>query len=337
VEREVAGVRDGVGVFDASSFAKYEISGPGAAAALDHMAANALPALGRVRLAPLLAESGRLMGDLTAMRLAEDRFMLFGSGYLQAWHGRWFQHRLSDKGIAVRNCTDDLQGLILAGPSSRELLSRLTDLDTSSAALPPLAVRSASVAGADAIVARLSLSGELSFEIYVQREQLVTLYEQIHAAGQDLGLVDFGLHALNSMRLEKSVGVWSREYSRDTTPGASGLDRFVDFAKPDFIGRAAALAEREAGSSRTLATFVVDAKDADASGYEPILRDGQMVGYVTSGGYGHRTSQSIALGYIDRAAARHTEGFVIPILGDPRPARLVPEPLYDPQGLRTKA
>ena len=337
VGREVAGVRDGVGVFDASSFAKYEISGPGAAAALDHMVANALPALGRIRLAPLLAESGRLMGDLTAMRLAEDRFMLFGSGYLQAWHGRWFQHRLSDKGIAVRNCTDDLQGLILAGPSSRELLSRLTDLDTSSAALPPLAVRSASVAGADAIVARLSLSGELSFEIYVQREQLVTLYEQIHAAGQDLGLVDFGLHALNSMRLEKSVGIWSREYSRDTTPGASGLDRFVDFAKPDFIGRAAALAEREAGSSRTLATFVVDAKDADASGYEPILRDGQMVGYVTSGGYGHRTSQSIALGYIDRAAACHAEGFVIPILGDPRPARLVPEPLYDPQGLRTKA
>jgi len=337
VAREVTGVRDAVGVFDASSFAKYEISGPGAEAALDRLIANALPGVGRVRLAPLLAESGRLMGDLTAMRLAEDRFVLFGSGYLQAWHCRWFGQVLPRDGVTVCNRTDDWQGLILAGPRSRELLARLTDLDISATALPALAVRSATVAGADAIVARLSLSGELSFEIYVRREQLVGLYKQVQAAGKDLGLVDFGLHALNSMRLEKSVGVWSREYSRDSTAGASGLDRFVDFAKPNFIGKAAALAEREAGSARTLATFVVDALDADVSGYEPILRRGRMVGYVTSGGYGHRTGLSIALGYVDRDAAVPGEGFVIPILGQARPAKLVPEPVYDPQGERAKA
>jgi dimethylglycine dehydrogenase len=337
VAREVAAVRDAVGVFDASSFAKYEISGPGAVGGLDRLIANALPAVGRVRLAPLLAESGRLMGDLTAMRLSEDRFVLFGSGYLQAWHGRWFEQVLPADGITVCNRTDDWQGLILAGPRSRELLARLTDLDVSATGLRPLTVVQGTVAGADAIVARLSLSGELSFEIYVPRDQVVGLYEQIQTAGRDLGLVDFGLHALNSMRLEKSVGVWSREYSRDMTPGASGLDRFVDFSKPDFVGKAAALAERDAGSARTLATFIVDANDADASGYEPIMRDGEMVGYVTSGGYGHRTGQSIALGFVDRAAVLPGDHFTIPILGEPRPARLVLEPPYDPAGARARA
>jgi dimethylglycine dehydrogenase len=337
VAAEAAAVSEKVGVFDSSSFAKYEVSGPGAAAALDQLVASRLPAAGRVRLAPLLAPSGKLMGDLTAMRLAEDRFVLFGSGYLQNWHGRWFAEHLPREGVTIRNRSDEWQGIILTGPRSRELLGRLTDFGLDPAAFPFMAVREGRVAGADAIVARLSLSGELGFEIYVDRDAILAVYRAVEAAGRDLGLVDFGLHALNSMRLEKGFGIWSREFSRDYTPGASGLDRFVDLAKADFIGREAALAERDAPSARKLVTFTVEATDADAAGYEPVFHEGKQVGFVTSGGFGHRVGQSIALAYVDRAVADADNGFEIPILGNKRPAHIQRVPLYDPNGVRARS
>ena len=336
VRREVEAVRDGVGVMDASSFAKYEISGPGAAAALDRLIANKLPSVGRVRLAPLLAHSGRLMGDLTVMRLTEDRFVLFGSGYLQNWHGRWFDQILAGQDVTVRNRSEEWQGLILSGPRSRELMARLTDIDMSAEAFKPMSVRQATVAGIAATVARLSLSGELSFEIYVASDALVALYDAVGVAGADLGLIDFGLHALWSMRLEKSIGVWSREFSWDKSAGASGLDRFVDFTKPDFVGKAAALAERDAPSKQVLVTFVVDAVDADAGGYEPVMLDGERVGYVTSGGYGFRVGKSIAMAYVDREAAHRSDGFTIPVLGEPCAAVRVEGALYDPSGSRMR-
>ncbi|SEJ98731.1 dimethylglycine dehydrogenase [Sphingobium sp. AP50] len=337
VAAEVAGVRDGVGVFDSSSFAKYEISGPRAAQALDRLITNKLPSVGRIRLAPLLGETGRLMGDMTVMRLAEDRFMLFGSGYLQNWHGRWFSEHLAGADVIVRNLTNEQGGLILMGPRSRELLERVTAMDLTPTAFPFMAVREGDVGFAPATVARLSLSGELGFEIYVPAVNLRSVYAAIEQAGADLGLVDFGLHALNSMRLEKGFGVWSREFSRDYIPSAAGLDRFVAFDKPDFIGRDAALAARETPSAQMLVLMTVDATDADAAGYEPVWLGDERVGFVTSGGYGHRTGTSLAMGYVDRVVAESDQPLEVSVLGERRTARIVRGALYDPENRLARA
>lgn len=337
VAREVKAVAEGVGIFNSSSFAKYEVSGPNAATALDRLTTNKLPAVGRVRLAPLLSDTGRLMGDLTMMRLAEDRFLLFGSGYLQNWHGRWFADHLEGEGVTVRNRSDEWQGVILMGPRSRELLEQLVSCDVSKAAFPFMSVREIEVGLAPAVVARLSLSGELGYEIYVPANHLRAVYRAIEAAGSDLGLVDFGLHALNSMRLEKGYGVWSREFSRDYRTADSGLDRFVDFSKPDFIGREAALKERETPSQKTLVTLEVDAGDADAAGYEPIWSGDKMVGFVTSGGYGHRIGRSVAMGYVDRDILASGSPLEVSVLGERRVARVAAEPLYDPTNVRARA
>lgn len=331
VAHEVKSVNAGVGIFNASSFAKYEISGPRAAAALDLVLASRLPLVGEIRLAPMLSESGRLMGDLTVMRLADDRFMIFGSGYLQAWHGRWFDDHLAGEGVAIRNVSMEYQGIHLVGPNARALLQRMTAADIGNEALPLMSVRSMDIGLAPAIVGRTSLSGELSFEIYAPATFVRTIYLNALAAGADLGVVNFGIHALVSMRLEKGYGIWSREFSRDYTPAMSGLDRNIDFDKP-FIGRDAALKARQEPPEQRLVTFAVDALDADAAGYEPIWLDDNYVGYVTSGGYGHRVGTSIAMGYISSDAASSKGGFEISILGVRCPARLASDPLFDPSG-----
>lgn len=328
---EVRAVQQGVGVFDICAFAKYEVSGPGAAEWLDTVLANSLPAVGRVRLAPLLSPSGRLMGDLTVMRPAEDRFMLFGSGYLQAWHMRWFASLLPPSGVSLVNRTDEIGGLTLAGPRSRELLQRVTRADVGAEAFRFLSLVEADVGLAPTMIARLSLTGEQTFEIYTPANQLRAVYSALRAAGEDLGLVDFGVHALLSMRLEKSLGVWGREFSRDYTPAMCGLDRFVDAKKPGFIGRDAFLAEVESPPKQVLATFALEDGDADAWGYEPIRADGEHVGFATSGGFGHRVQRSLVMGYVDRAALG-AASFEIPILGRPRKAELLTAPAYDPSG-----
>jgi dimethylglycine dehydrogenase len=334
--REVAVVRDAVGVFDSSSFAKYEVSGDRAAAALDYLLACKLPQIDRAKVAPLLSSSGRLTGDLVAARLAEDRFMLFGSGYLQAWHGRWFDEHLAGDGVTVRNLSNAFQGLMVAGPRSRAVMEELTGLDLDPELFPFMAAREIRLTGTDAILMRVSLSGELSYEIYAPSNQVVALYERIFDIGRDHGIADFGLHALNAMRLEKGHGIWSKEYSREHTPGDSGLDRFIDWTKPDFVGRAAAFRERDTPSQRKLVQLVVDSVDADAAGYEPILHEGRQVGFVTSGGYGHRVAESIALGYVDREVAAKQAGFEVFILGERRPATIAPRPLYDPDAARAR-
>ena len=230
-----------------------------------------------------------------------------------------------------------MQGFNIVGPNARQLLQRLTHVDVSKDAFGFMQCREATVGSAPALIARLSLTGELTFEVYAKAIYVRQLYERIHEAGSDLGLVDFGLHALVSMRLEKSLGIWSREFSRDYTAAASRLDRFVAFEKEDFIGKAAAEKERAAPPDRVLVTFTVDADDADATGYEPIWFDDRFVGFVTSGGYGHRVNRSIAMGYVDRALALSSDVFQITILGERRPAHLAHEPLYDPTALLQRA
>jgi dimethylglycine dehydrogenase len=192
------------------------------------------------------------------------------------------------------------------------------------------------VAMLPAFVGRISFTGELGYEIWVPADGQLALYDTLCEAGVDLGLRHFGARALNSLRLEKSFGNWAREYRPVYTPFEAGLDRFVALAKGEFIGRAAATRAREAGPGRRLVTFVVDAALADAIGDEPVWHDGKVVGWVTSGGFGHCVGKSIALGYVPAALAHAAGGFEIEILGERRTAALLAEPLYDPPGDRMR-
>jgi dimethylglycine dehydrogenase len=227
-------------------------------------------------------------------------------------------------------------GFAVAGPRSRELLSRVCRDDVTHEALPFLAFRAAEVAMLPAHIGRISFTGELGYEIWVASDGQLALYDALRHAGEDLGLAHFGARALNSLRLEKSFGNWAREYRPIYTPVEAGIDRFVAWDKQGFVGREAALRDRAKGPSRRLVTFVVDAADADAIGDEPVWHDGKVVGWITSGGYGHQVGASIALGYVPAALASATSGFEIEILGERRSASVQAHALYDPAGDRMR-
>jgi len=336
VQAECHAARGSVGILDISSFAKYDVTGPRAAAALDYLLAGRLPTVGRIRLTPMLAPSGRLMGDLTTMRLAEDRFRIGGSGYLQTWHMRWFSEHLKQEGVRVHNVTDSYGGLALIGPRSRELLARITSADVSNAALPFMAVVPVDLAFAPAFVGRLSVTGELGYEIYVPTLHLSALLDAVWEASNELDVRHIGMYALNSLRLEKGFGIWSREFSRDYTPRMSGLDRFVAYDKPDFIGRDAALQERQSVPDKRLVTLAVESPDADAAGYEPIWLGSELVGFVTSGGYGHCAGMSLAMGYLQSSVAGYQSGLSVTILGERRNCRILKQAPIDPTGARMR-
>jgi dimethylglycine dehydrogenase len=285
----------------------------------------------------MLNAAGRLMGDLTVSRLAEDRFWLVGSYYLQEWHLRWFRDHLPPRGVTIDNLSESWLGFSLSGPRSRELLARLAHEDVSNAALPFLSFRRMDVGLTQAVVARLSLTGELGYEITVPALQQRALWNALVREGAALGLRHIGMRAQDSLRLEKGYGVWSLEFAQSYTPAMSGLDRFIDYAKPAFIGRDAVLRERDSGPTQRLVLLAIEASDADATGYEPVWIGARRVGFVTSGAYGHHVRQSLALAYVDRAVADSPEPLEVHVLGERRPARILAEPPYDPRGLRPRA
>jgi dimethylglycine dehydrogenase len=336
VGEECRAVRERVGLSETSSFAKYEVRGAGAAEWLTRMFANRLPREGRLTLSPLLNDNGKLIGDFTIANAGSGRFFLFGSGIAEQYHLRWFEAHLPSTAVNLRALRTELLGLAVAGPKARELLSRLTSDDVSNAAFPFLSFRPMEIAMLPVHVGRISFTGELGYEIWVPADCQLALYQAIVAGGEDLGLRHFGARTLNSLRLEKSFGNWAREYRPIYTPSEAGLDRFVDTSKSDFIGRDAVMRDRAEGPQRRLVTFTVDAGDADAIGDEPVWRDGKVVGWITSGGYGHSVGKSIALGYVPTSFAAAQSGFEIEILGERRRAAIARDPLHDPAGERMR-
>ena len=206
------------GILEIANYGKHEVTGPGAEAWLDRLLAGRLPEQGRVALSPMLSPNGRLMGDFTVARLGPERFMIVGSGAAERFHLRWFEEHLPKSGVAVRPISTERLGFAIAGPSSRELLARVANEDVSAAALPFFGIRRMDIGCAPALVARVSFTGELGFEIYVDAAYELALYDALVQAGEELGLVHFGGRALNSLRLEKSFGAWLREYTPDYTP-----------------------------------------------------------------------------------------------------------------------
>ncbi len=337
VRAECQAVRSKVGIYETTNYGKYEVTGRGARKWLDRVFASRIPRPGRLALAPMLNPAGRLVGDLSIACLAEDRYLMFGSGFAEEFHLRWFWQSEPPPDVFVRSVTSTLAGFSVAGPSSRDLVQRLVRDDISAAAFKLFAVKETAVGYAPAVLTRAGFTGELGYEIWTTPDYFATLHDELLDAGRELGLVHFGGRALSSLRLEKAYGSFNKDFRPDHTPAEAGLDRFVDFDKAGFVGRAAALAERAAGPKRRFVVMEVENADAEVIGYESIIKDGSAVGYVTSGAFGHCIGKSIAAGYVPTTLTREGEKFEIDILGEVRTAIIRLAPLFDPQGLRLRS
>ena len=337
VREECRAVRRTAGLYETTNYGKYEITGRGARAWLDQVFACRIPKPGRLGLAPMLNTAGRIVGDLSIACLAEDRYFIVGSGFAEEFHLRWFWAANPPPDVQVRSVASTLCGFSLAGPKARDILQPLVRRDLSAPAFKFFDVAQTSVGYAPSILTRAGFTGELGYEIWTTPDYFASLYDDLRESGREHGMVLFGGRALSSLRLEKGYGSFNKDFRPDYTPGETGLDRFVDFNKPHFTGRDAALAERAAGPKRRFVVMEVEAQDADVVGYESILKDGQAVGYVTSGAYGHCVERSLAAGYVPTALARDGERFEIDVLGNLCAATVRLQPLYDPDGLSLRS
>ncbi|MCP3975137.1 MAG: FAD-dependent oxidoreductase [bacterium] len=332
VGEECRQVRSGVGILDIAGFSRYEVTGPNAQQWLDRVMAGKLPGTGRIRLAPMLGHDGRLKGDLTLLNWGDGVYWIMGSYYLRAWHMRWFNDHLED-GVDVRDISDAVVGFSLSGPRSRELLEKVTPADVSDEAMPFMSCTTIDVGLIRAKIGRISVTGELGYEIHCSAAEHMQLRRTLLEAGADFDAVEYGYNALLSLRLEKSFGIWSTEFRQEYTPGETGMDRWVDWSKKGFIGEEVTRAERDGDTvTRRLVTLEIDATDADATGYEPVWNGENRVGYITSGGYGHTVGKSLAMALVDREHCAEGTELTAHIVGVERPCRVIAPSPYDPSG-----
>ena len=330
---EVKAVREAVGINEVQNFGKYEVTGANAREWLDRIMAGRVPKPGRLSLTPMLSHKGRLIGDFTISCRSDTRFQLTASYGSQAYHMRWFEQNAAE-GVTVRNVSDTLTGFQIAGPNARKVLDAVTRDATD---LAFMEVRPMTIGMTPCRVQRVSYTGGLGYEIYCDPVSQRQLWHTLWTAGQNFGMRPFGMRAMMSLRLDKFFGSWLSEFSPDYTPGETGMDRFIAWSKNvDFIGRAAAEAERANPPDRVLRAFEVAVNDADVNAYEPIWIDGEVRGFCTSGGYSHHAGKSIALGLIPRSHATEGQKAQIEILGEMCDATLITTPLYDADGVQMR-
>ena len=337
VGREARMLRDKVGVLDISNFAKYRIAGPGAEDWLNALFANRMPqAVGRSCLTPLIGKRGGVAGDFTVTRLSDEEFWVIGSGMAERFHTRFFRANPLPEGTRFESLTEKVTGFNVAGPLSRDLLTRLTNADLSNEAFPFFRSRRLDVAGVECVALRVSFTGDLGWELHCATEHQEALYTALLGGAADLGGGPVGSRALMSLRLEKGYGSWGRDYSPEYWPQESGLDGLIRDDK-DFLNKDAWLRVQNLAPREQMVLLEVDAVDADASGGEPIfLIDGTPVGQVSSGGFGYTVSRSLALAYLKSRYAEPGTEVHVTILGQNHTARVLSEPPFDPTGARLR-
>ena len=330
VAAECQAVRESVGLLDISAFSRFEISGEGAESWLGYILAGKTPKPGQVKLTPMLSPQGRLKGDLTIFNWGDGRFWLMGSYYLRAWHKRWLNDHATEN-IVIRDLGEDIAGFALSGPKSREVIAQLTDSDIES--LPFMGCGHYDIGLIRAKIGRLSVVGERGYEINCRMGDHITLRNILLEAGANHNIREYGFNAMLSLRIEKSFGIWSAEFTQRYTPAMTGMDRWIDWKKGDFIGREAARGEQETPPAQRLVTLEIEANDADASGYEPIWHKGELVGFITSGAYGHYTKKSLAMALINKELAEEGCEVMTHIVGVECKAKVIAPSPYDPEGL----
>ena len=339
VRDECLAVRERVGILDISGFAKYDVTGPDAATMLDRLCANRLPKQGRIVLTHLLSEAGRIGGEMTVTRLDDESFYLLSAAGAELRDLDHLQQgRRPDEHVNIANVTDERGVLVLAGPRARDVLARVTDAPLDSGAFPWLSGREIDVAGMPVRALRVNYVGELGWELHPAMEHMEPLYDALIEAGASFGIRNFGLYAVNSLRLEKAYRSWGAELTNEVTLIDAAMERFIRFDKGDFVGRDATLQQREADRDRTLQLiyFSLDPGDADVLGGEPIYAGERCVGVTTTGGYGHFVRQSLGFGYVPPSLAGPDTELTIDVLGQRRRVTILKGPAYDPANRRLR-
>ena len=340
IARECEAVQKRVAVLDLPGFTKFEVTGPGASDWLNHMVAGTVPKVGRTALNYFCAANGGIVTEMTITALQPQRYWLISAAAGERHDEHWLREHLPVGGAEVRidNQSARFGTLIVVGPKSRDLLSLLTTADLSNEAFPWLSVRYIDIGYTKVIALRVNYVGELGWELHLPMEQLLSVYDLIWEAGQKFGIHDFGLYAMDSLRLEKCYRAWKGDLTTEYTPFMASLDRFVKLDKPGgFMGQEALRREAAAGPRERFVPLIVDADDADAAAVSIVYQHDKPVGLVTSGGYGYRLKQSIALAYVRTDLAAAGTVLDVDILGARRRAVVASEPLYDPQNLRLRA
>ncbi|HKC15075.1 MAG TPA: FAD-dependent oxidoreductase [Steroidobacteraceae bacterium] len=338
VARECAAVQQRVAVLDLPGFTKFEVSGPGAKAWLDHMVAGTVPRPGRTALNYFCSPSGGIVTEMTLTAFEPDRYWLISAAAGERHDEHWLRAHLPvSDAVRIENQSARFGTLIVVGPKSRALLSLLTSADLGNEAFPWLAMRTIDIGYTQAIALRVNYVGELGWELHLPVEHLLSVYELLWAAGERFGISDYGLYAMDSLRLEKCYRAWKGDLTTEYTPFMASLDRFVKLDKAGgFIGQEALRREAASGPRERFVPLIVAAEDADAPAVSIVYQGEQSVGLVTSGGFGYRLNQSIALAYVRTDLAIEGTELEVEIIGTRRRAVVGREPLYDPQNLRLR-
>lgn len=337
VQRECEGVRDNVGMMDHGGFTKFEISGPGASDYLDRVFCSRLPSVGQVKLSYMLTARGKIYSEATIARLDVDDYLLCGPTLAVLRDHDWLsQHLPCDNSVNLSLGSKHDATLLLMGPKSRHLLAELTDHNLSKSSMPWMSVAEIQIAGHFVTAMRVSYAGELGWELHLESKHLAEIYHLLNRAGNKYNLVDFGSYALNSMRLEKAYHAWGMDFGSEYSLYDAGLQGAIDFEKPVFTGRNAVLRQRQEIPGWRFVRLVIDNNDSDPMSGDPIMHQGQCVGYVTSGGSGFRTGMCLALGYLDSAVPDKITEFNVELLAKPCRARVSNSAFYDPGNLRNK-
>ncbi|WP_411035925.1 GcvT family protein [Shinella sp. BYT-45] len=338
-------VREAVGIFDQSSFAKYEMAGPQALKALDWICANDVrkPA-GRLTYTQLLNSRGGIEADLTVARLSEERFYIVtGTGFRTHDLGWIKDHIPAGLDVTVRDVTEAYGTLSLMGPKAREVLAAVTDADISNAGFPFGHLREIAIAGHSVHALRVSYVGELGWELHAPIDGIGTIFDALMAAGAPFGIRPVGYRALESLRLEKGYRAWGSDITPNDTPFEAGLGWAVKLHKDiDFLGRHALAAMEGKARRKAFAGFTADDPDIVLVGRETILRNGEPVGYLTSGGYGYTLGSNVGYGYVRRAEGVDDDflaggGYELVVAMERVPAKIHLKAPYDPSGARMKA
>ena len=336
VGAEARAVRDLVGIVEISGFTRFDVQGEEAVDWFDHLTAGRMPAVGRTGLAYVSDDQGRFRSEFTVTRLADDRFWLLSAAAAE-WHDLDLLNEADPPdSVAITNLTETHNALMVAGPRSREVLGAVTDHPLDNTSFPWLSTREITIADTAVRALRVSFTGELGWELHFPTERSIAVYDALVAAGEPLDMVDFGLLAIESMRVEKNYRAWKQDLHTEYTVLEAGLDRFVDLTS-DFRGRDAIVAQRNAGDRRRFVALEVSADEAAAHTGDPIWAGDELVGVVTSGAYGHTMNTNIALGYVNPAHAGPGTELAVDVIGIRRRAVVRPEPMFDPSHLRPRA
>ena len=336
VAAEVKAVAERVGVLDLSGFSKYEVTGPDAEAFLNRICANRMPRKqGGIGLVHPLSRLGRITGEMTVTRMADDHFYcLSAAAAEQRDEDHLRQSLLPHEQVTIRNVTMDRGVLVLSGPHARDVLTRLTDADLSNEGFRWLSGQDITIAGLPMRALRVSYVGEGGWELHPAMHDLAALYDAVWAVGQDFGIANYGLYAVNTMRMEKGYKAWGSELTNELTMIEAGMDRFIQFKKDDFVGKQATL---DAPDRFRIVYGEVDAADVDVRGAEPCMAGDTCIGLTTSGGYGHRVGKSLFFACVPLDHAAPGSRFAIQLQGELREARVLEHPAYDPENARMKA